>query len=166
MRILGIDPGSRVTGYGVVDVDGRRVSYVASGCIRTGDAGFPQRLRTIFMGITQIVNSYSPTELAIEQVFVKHNVASALKLGQARGAAICAAMQSEINVSEYSPSEVKLALVGNGRATKEQVQHMVCVLLKLNGMPQMDASDALAIALSHAQRVGTVHRIAQAGVLS
>lgn len=158
-RVLGIDPGSRITGFGLVDVNGRDFRYLESGCIRMSDADFPQRLRQIFTGITQIVEDYQPDMLAIEKVFVKNNVASALKLGQARGAAICAAVMGDLQVSEYSPTEVKKAIVGNGRAGKEQVQHMVCALLQLKGLPQVDASDALAIALCHGQLFFTQNKI-------
>lgn len=150
-RILGIDPGSRVTGFAVLDVNGATYQYVVSGCIRTTKNSFPARLREIFSGIEQIVQQYLPQEMAIENVFVKHNVSSALKLGQARGAAICAVLSHSVDVFEYSPASIKRAVVGKGNAAKEQVQHMVTAVLKLPAIPQADAADALAVALCHAQ---------------
>ena len=165
-RIIGIDPGSRVTGYGIVEQDGQQVTYIASGCIRTTDAVFPQRLGTIFTGVEQVLYEFRPDEMAIEQVFVNKNADSALKLGQARGAAICAGVNRSLPVAEYAPREIKQAVVGTGSATKEQVQHMVVSILKLDGAPAPDAADALATALCHGhqQRVhaqlGTGKRIA------
>jgi len=150
-RILGIDPGSRVTGFAVLDVNGIAYRYVVSGCIRTTEDFFPARLREIFSGIEQIVEEYLPQEMAIENVFVKRNVSSALKLGQARGAAICAVLSHSVGVFEYSPATIKRAVVGKGNAAKEQVQHMVTAVLKLPAIPQADAADALAVALCHAQ---------------
>ncbi len=149
LRVLGIDPGSRVTGFGIVDQEARRSTYVASGCIRVKGEALPQRLRCIFEGIDDIVRRYRPDEVAIEGVFVHRNAGSALKLGQARGAAICAVMQESLPVSEYAPAEIKQAIVGRGRAEKGQVQHMVKVLLNLAVSPQADAADALAVALCH-----------------
>jgi crossover junction endodeoxyribonuclease RuvC len=148
-RILGIDPGSRITGFGVIELEGSKLSYVESGCIRAGDGDFAGRLKTIFDGVRDIVEIYGPTEVAIEQVFMHRNPDSALKLGQARGAAICAVMSKGLTISEYTPSEIKKATVGKGNAAKDQVQHMVQALLKLPGMPQADAADALAVALCH-----------------
>jgi len=148
-RILGIDPGSRITGYGVIDGDGIRNRYLDCGSIRLPALPFPERLRLIFDGIGEIIETHRPAEVAIEQVFVNRNPGSALKLGQARGAAICAAVTRGLPVAEYSPREVKLAVVGGGGADKEQVQHMVCVLLGLSDRPQSDAADALGIALCH-----------------
>ncbi len=150
-RILGIDPGSRVTGFAVLDVNGAAYCYVVSGCIRTTEDFFPARLREIFSGIEKIVQQYLPQEMAIENVFVKRNVSSALKLGQARGAAICAVLGHPVGVFEYSPTSIKRAVVGKGNAAKEQVQHMVMAVLKLSAIPQADAADALAVALCHAQ---------------
>lgn len=150
-RILGIDPGSRITGFGVIEVSGGKARYVASGCIRVASKPFPERLREIFDGIGEIVGSYAPEDMVIEQVFVKINVSSALKLGQARGAAICAGATRGLRVHEYSATQVKQAIVGKGNAAKEQVQHMVCALLSLPARPQADAADALAIALCHVQ---------------
>jgi len=152
--ILGIDPGSRVTGFGVIRQQGNKVTYINSGCIRTEGADFALRLREIFEGVQQIVKTYQPEMVAIEKVFVKINVDSALKLGQARGAALCACVLDGAKVSEYSPTQVKRTVVGAGRASKEQVQHMVMRLLQLSDMPSSDAADALAIALCHVQHEG------------
>lgn len=149
MRILGIDPGSRITGFGVIDIHGSQVCYIASGCIRVAGEALPERLQQIFAGVAEIALEYRPEAMAIERVFMARNADSALKLGQARGAAICAATSHELVVSEYSPREIKQAVVGRGGATKEQVQHMVCALLGLNDTPQADAADALAVALCH-----------------
>ena len=115
-RILGIDPGSRVTGYGVVEQDGQQITYIASGCIRTSDSAFPERLGTIFTGVEQVLDEFRPDEMAIEQVFVNKNAGSALKLGQARGAAICAGVNRSLPVAEYAPREIKQAIVGRGGA--------------------------------------------------
>ena len=149
MRILGMDPGSRVTGYGVVEIVARNVKYVDSGCIRTGSGDLPDRLKKIYQGVREIIEHYNPQEMAVEQVFMGRNADSALKLGQARASAICAGFEHDINVFEYAARQIKQALVGKGSADKTQVQHMVKVLLKLQGDPQMDASDALAVALCH-----------------
>jgi len=149
-RIIGIDPGSRITGYGIIDSDGRNVHYIASGCIRTADENIPGRLRTIFEGIQELLDGYHPDEMAIEKVFMHRNADSALKLGQARGAAISAVVVQNLGVSEYTPNEIKQAVVGKGHADKTQVQHMIRILLNLNGMPQVDAADALAVAYCHA----------------
>jgi len=149
LRILGIDPGSRITGFGIIEREGNRVVYVESGCIRAGDGDFAGRLKTIFDGLRDVVTIYAPEQVAIEQVFMHRNPDSALKLGQARGAAICAVMSMGLNISEYTPSEIKQATVGKGNAAKEQVQHMVTAMLKLPGTPQADAADALAVALCH-----------------
>lgn len=158
-RILGIDPGSQITGYGVIEVSGTRASYVASGCVRTGGGSLPERLKVIFRGIGEIVLAYHPHEMAVEQVFVHKNVDSALKLGQARGAAICACVMQDLPVSEYTPREIKQAIVGTGNAAKEQIQHMVRMLLKLPDLPQADAADALAVALCHSHTRQTLDRI-------
>lgn len=149
-RVLGIDPGSRVTGYGVIETDGRRSRHLASGCIRTVSGEFPQRLGEIFQGVREVLEAWQPQQVAVEQVFVSRNAASALKLGQARGAAVSAVVTLHMPVFEYTPAAVKQGLVGNGRAEKEQVLHMVRVLLGLQGRMALDASDALAIALCHA----------------
>lgn len=147
--ILGIDPGSRITGYGLIKEENRKISYLDSGCIRTSEGELSQRLLQIFNGICQLMDEYSPDEVAIEQVFVHQNPSSALKLGHARGVAMVAAASHRIRVSEYSPREVKQSLVGYGAAEKEQVKHMVVNLLMLNSPPQSDAADALAIAICH-----------------
>ncbi len=149
--ILGIDPGSRKTGFGIINVIGNKTEYVTSGVIRMADADeLPARLKVIFTSITQIINQYCPQEMAIEQVFMAKNAASALKLGQARGAAIVAAVALDLPVSEYEARKVKQSVVGNGAADKIQVQHMVKTLLHLPAAPQEDAADALAVALCHA----------------
>jgi len=148
-RILGIDPGSRLTGFGIIDIDGNRSAYVTSGCIRVQAETLPEKLKIIFEGITEIIEVNRPDQVSIENVFMHRNAASALKLGQARGAAISAAVMQSLQVAEYSPSEVKQSIAGKGNATKEQIQHMVVALLKLPGTPQEDAADALAIALTH-----------------
>ena len=148
-RILGIDPGSRITGYGVIDCDGGHSRYVASGCVRIPDGPLPGRLKVIFESVRELIADYDPAQLAVEQVFVNRNPDSALKLGQARGAAICAGVLHDLPVSEYSPREIKLAIVGRGGAEKGQVQHMVMALLELSRCPQADAADALAVALCH-----------------
>jgi crossover junction endodeoxyribonuclease RuvC len=159
MRILGIDPGSRFTGFGIIDVRGDRATAVHSGVIKTGNGEFPERLGIIFRGIRDLVVEYRPTEVAVENVFVSKNASSALKLGQARGAAICAAICEELPVSEYSPRSVKQAIVGKGSADKVQVQHMVCVLLQLRETPQEDAADALGVALCHQHTQQSMNRM-------
>ena len=162
-RVLGIDPGSRVTGFGVIESDGVRSRYLGSGCIRTNvDGSFPQRLGEIFNGVRAVLNEWRPHEVAIEQVFVSRNASSALKLGQARGAAISAIVTGELPVFEYTPAAVKQGLVGNGRAEKEQVQHMVRVILGMQGKMGLDESDALAIALCHAHSHATRRQIESA----
>ena len=161
-RILGVDPGSRITGYGVIDTDGRNVTYIASGCIKISATDIPSRLKTIFEGFQDIVRAYSPDEMAIEKVFMHRNADSALKLGQARGAAITAIVTNDISVSEYTPNEIKQAVVGRGHADKSQVQHMIRMLLNLNAMPQVDASDALAVAYCHGAVQNTLSNIKSA----
>ena len=158
-RILGIDPGSRITGYGIIDVDGDRAAVATFGVIKTGAGEFPQRLGAIFAGIRELVDEFRPDEVAVENVFVSKNAASALKLGQARGAAICAALSRELPVAEYSPRSVKQAIVGRGGADKVQVQHMVCVLLQLRETPQEDAADALGVALCHQHTQQSMNRM-------
>ncbi len=148
-RIIGIDPGSRVTGYGIIDQLGQQIRYIASGCIRTRGEALAERLGMIFTGVNQVIDEYLPEEMAVEQVFMNKNADSALKLGQARGAAICAGVTRTLPVSEYAAREIKQAVVGKGGATKEQVQHMVRVLLSLDKPPPGDAADALAVAISH-----------------
>ena len=147
--ILGIDPGSRKTGFGIINVIGNKTEYVTSGVIRIPDVELPERLKIIFNSITQIINQYCPQEIAIEQVFMAKNADSALKLGQARGVAIVAATNQSLPVFEYAARQVKQTVVGIGSAEKSQVQHMVRTLLKLPANPQADAADALAIAITH-----------------
>lgn len=149
LRILGIDPGSRLTGFGVLDFDADKASYVASGTVQSIEGEFAARLRQIFESITEIVSQYQPDVVAIESVFVHRNASSALKLGHARSAAICATFETDVQVFEYAPREIKLAVVGNGAATKDQVQHMVVSILRLERSPSADAADALAAALCH-----------------
>ena len=149
-RILGIDPGSRVTGFGVIDVAGRHHSYVASGCIKTPvGAPLAERIEVIVRHLDEVIVQYRPTQAAVEQVFVNVNPAATLMLGQARGAAIAALVLRQLPVYEYTALQVKQAVVGQGKAAKEQVQHMVTHLLKLSATPQADAADALGVALCH-----------------
>ena len=162
-RILGIDPGSRVTGYGVIDSDGLRSRHVASGCIRASEGSLADRLGDIFRGISDVVGNYAPLEVALEQVVMAKNAASALKLGQARGAAICAVVTAGLPVSEYTPRMIKLAVVGTGKADKEQVQHMVKHILALEERLTADQADALAVAIGHAHSDTTLRRIAAGG---
>ena len=159
IRILGIDPGSRVTGYGVIDQDGQQIHYVASGCVRTKGESLAGRLGIIFDGVSEIIRAYQPGEMAIEQVFMNKNADSALKLGQARGAAICAGVQAGVPVEEYAARQIKQAVVGRGGASKEQVQHMMCVLLSLQQTPPSDAADALGVAVCHGHHRETRRRI-------
>ncbi|MBS0908300.1 crossover junction endodeoxyribonuclease RuvC [Tatumella sp. JGM118] len=147
--ILGIDPGSRITGYGVIRQTGRQLTYLGSGCIRTNTPELPERLRLIYAGVSEIITQFSPDYFAIEQVFMAKNADSALKLGQARGAAIVAAVNLALPVFEYAARQVKQTVTGTGAAEKSQVQHMVRNLLKLPANPQADAADALAIAITH-----------------
>jgi crossover junction endodeoxyribonuclease RuvC len=151
-RILGIDPGSRLTGFGVVDCIDDSSTYVASGAVNTTDGEFKDRIRLIFQSINSLVEEYRPHVVAIESVFVHKNAGSALKLGHARSAAICATFEYDLDVFEYAPREIKQAIVGTGSATKEQVQHMVRSILELDGNPSPDAADALATALCHAHQ--------------
>lgn len=151
MRILGIDPGSRITGYGIIDKSGNRLIHVDNGAIFTDSAvDFPGRLLRIFQGVTEIITRFQPDSVAVEQVFFANNVQSALKLGQARGAAIVAAVNAGLPAHEYTPMQVKSAVVGYGHARKDQVQQMVKALLALPEIAQEDASDALALAICHA----------------
>lgn len=161
--ILGIDPGSRVTGYGVIEASGGNSIYIDSGCIRTDPkAELSERLGQIFEGINEIIRLYLPQEVGVEQVFMAKNADSALKLGQARGAAIVACTTLKIPVFEYTARQVKQAVVGTGSAQKEQVQLMVCQLLKLHKSPQEDAADALGVALCHTHMQRSMIRMAGA----
>lgn len=165
MRILGIDPGSRLTGFGVIDVQGQNRMYVASGCIKTHGGTLPERIKAILEGIAEVVAAYHPDESAVEQVFVNVNPASTLLLGQARGAAIAALVLAGLPVAEYTALQAKQAVVGNGHADKEQVGMMVQRLLRLTGVPQADAADALAVALTHAQHgSGAMRQLAGRGL--
>ncbi|MBC7710868.1 MAG: crossover junction endodeoxyribonuclease RuvC [Rhizobacter sp.] len=149
--ILGIDPGLRSTGFGLIEQSGNTLAYVASGCIKTDDKGtLPERLLTIAQDIQSIINQHQPDDVVVEKVFVNVNPQSTLLLGQARGAAITAAVLAGATVYEYTALQVKQAVVGHGKAAKEQVQEMVKRLLKLDTTPQADAADALATAITHA----------------
>ena len=150
MRILGIDPGLRVTGFGVIERDGSKLGYVTSGCVRSGTGELAARLKTILEGLSEVIAAHRPQEVAIEKVFVNVNAQSTLALGQARGTAICAAVLAGLPVAEYTALQVKQSVVGKGHAGKEQVQHMVRRLLALPGDPSADAADALACAICHA----------------
>ncbi|MCW5605780.1 MAG: crossover junction endodeoxyribonuclease RuvC [Burkholderiales bacterium] len=150
MRILGIDPGLRVTGFGVIDKAGQKLTYVTSGCIRTSGGELGTRLKAILDGLAEVIADSDPAQVALEKVFVNVNPQSTLLLGQARGAAVCAAVMRDLPVAEYTALQVKQAVVGNGHAKKEQVQEMVRRLLRLTGDPSPDAADALACAICHA----------------
>jgi len=152
VRVLGIDPGSQCTGFGVVDATGPRLAYVASGVIRTQQGEFSVRLCEIFRCIRTVVAQYRPQEIAIERVFVNRNPDSALKLGQARGAAICGTVDANAEIFEYATRQIKQAVVGTGSAEKAQVQLMMRSILKLDGPVAVDAADALAAAVCHALR--------------
>lgn len=149
-RILGLDPGLRITGFGVIDVLGSQLRYVASGCIKTRDGELPGRLKTLLDGVREVIATYQPDKVAVEKVFVNVNPQSTLLLGQARGAVICGAVSCELPVAEYTALQVKQSVVGYGKAAKEQVQHMVQRLLALDASPGPDAADALACAICHA----------------
>ena len=164
MRILGIDPGSRITGFGVIDVPApQRVVYVASGVIKTAQGTLAERIAEIVQGIGEVALTYSPTVSAIEQVFVNVNPAATLMLGQARGAAIAALVLAKLPVYEYTALQVKKSVVGQGKAAKEQVQDMVVRLLQLPAAPSADAADALACALCHAQTAAMLAAVANTG---
>ncbi|EIJ44094.1 crossover junction endodeoxyribonuclease RuvC [Beggiatoa alba B18LD] len=164
-RILGIDPGSRVTGFGIIEAHAQKAVFVTCGCIRTHTTDMPTRLHEIYTGLQSLIAQYQPSVLAIEQVFVSRNVSSALKLGQARGAAIVAAVVQGLHVHEYAPNQIKQAVVGQGHAQKEQVQQMVKILLCLSAVPQADAADALAVALCHLHTAQHQQQLAKAGIL-
>ena len=150
MLILGIDPGLRITGFGVIEQTGGKLRYVTSGCVRSGEGELAARLKVILDGLAEVIEANRPQEVAIEKVFVNVNPQSTLLLGQARGTAICAAVIAGLPVAEYTALQVKQAVVGKGHAKKEQVQHMVKRLLALPGDPSPDAADALACAICHA----------------
>ena len=161
--ILGIDPGSNITGYGIIDIKDNHATHVTHGDIHLGDVELPIKLCTIFEKITSIIDDFKPEEVAVEKVFMHRNADSALKLGQARGAVITACALQNIPVFEYTPNQIKQSTVGKGHAAKQQVQHMVKVLLCLNEMPATDAADALAIALCHAYSRAGIQRMGLAG---
>jgi crossover junction endodeoxyribonuclease RuvC len=163
IRVLGIDPGSQRTGFGVVDATGARLTYVASGVIRTTQGEFASRLCEIFRCMKTIVAQYQPQEIAIEKVFVNRNPDSALKLGQARGAAICGTAESNADVFEYATRQIKQAVVGSGGAEKAQVQLMMRSILKIESPVPADAADALAAAVCHALRSRVRTSLARAG---
>jgi crossover junction endodeoxyribonuclease RuvC len=150
VRILGVDPGLRVTGFGIIEKSGSRLLYVTSGCVRSGAGDLSARLKTIFDGLAEVIATNQPHEVAIEKVFVNVNPQSTLLLGQARGTAICAAVLAGLPVAEYTALQVKQSVVGKGHAAKGQVQHMIRRLLALPGDPSPDAADALACAICHA----------------
>ena len=160
--ILGIDPGSRCTGYGVIWREGSKQGCITFGQIRTSGDELSQRLQQIYQGLLSVINTHHPDEAAIEQVFTCHNPQSALKLGQARGAALVATAMHALPISEYSARQVKQAVVGYGNADKAQVQYMIQQLLTLEKPPQSDAADALAIALCHANSLGLKERLKEA----
>ncbi len=151
IRILGIDPGLRITGFGIIEKTGAKLGYLTSGCVKTPQEGaLPLRLKTILDGLREVIAVHKPQQVAVEIVFVNVNPQSTLLLGQARGAAICAAVDAGLPIAEYTALQVKQSVVGNGHAAKEQVQHMVRRLLALPGDPSPDAADALACAICHA----------------
>ena len=157
MIILGIDPGLRTTGFGVIEKHGSKLRYIASGTIKSGlEGALPPRLKIILDGVREVVSIYGPQCAAIEKVFVNVNPQSTLLLGQARGAAICALVGADLEVAEYSPTQIKQSVVGSGRAAKPQVQDMVARLLKLPGLPGSDAADALGVAICHAHTYDTL----------
>ncbi len=165
-RILGIDPGSRLTGFGIVDCAGDRASYVASGSVDSIKGDFPSRLKMIFRSVGEIVAEFRPDVVAIESVFMHRNASSALKLGHARSAAICATFELELEVFEYAPREIKQAVVGTGAASKDQVQHMIMHLLQLKSEPSPDAADALAAAMCHANQRRLNSKIGDAALVA
>lgn len=161
LRILGIDPGLRVTGFGVIEVNQQSLTYVTSGCIKTTGEGLPDRLKEILSGLMEIIESHDPTIAVVEKVFVNVNPQSTLLLGQARGAAISAAVLKDVAVSEFTALQVKQSVVGNGHADKSQVQEMVRRLLNLPSAPSTDAADALACAICYAHSERVTSRIQQ-----
>jgi crossover junction endodeoxyribonuclease RuvC len=164
-RVLGLDPGSLRTGFGVIDCNARGEKHITSGCIRASGDDFAQRLRQIHEAVLAIVAEFRPDEIAVERVFMHRNADSALKLGQARGAAICAAVMRGAVVYEYAPRAIKLAVVGTGAADKAQVSHMVQALLTIAQPASADVSDALAVALCHGQARRSAQRLFAGGAL-
>ena len=163
VRILGIDPGLRVTGFGLLERSGQKLRYVTSGVVRTPVGELPERLKAILESLCAVIAEHAPDQVAVEKVFVNVNPESTLLLGQARGAAICAAVSKGLPVAEYTALQVKQSVVGNGHAAKEQVQDMVRRLLALPGEPSADAADALACAICHAHGGQGLGRLATAG---
>jgi len=157
--ILGIDPGSRKTGWGVIEANGDKLRFVDCGVIRLPEGALPERLKLIAEGLDQVIRCHSPQVASVEEVFMASNPGSALKLGQARGAAVVAAMLHNVTVSEYTARQIKQAVVGSGAADKDQVQYMVRLLLKLQFNPKEDAADALAAAVCHAHSQQTLIRM-------
>ncbi|UUX95642.1 crossover junction endodeoxyribonuclease RuvC [Aquabacterium sp. J223] len=169
MRILGIDPGLQTTGFGVIDCDGPRLAYAASGTIRTADAArgdLPARLKILFEGVREVVERYRPDTASVEIVFVNVNPQSTLLLGQARGAALAALVAGGLPVSEYTAVQMKKAVVGHGQAAKHQVQAMVARLLSLPGVPGTDAADALGLAIAHAHAGASLAVLGRQAVLA
>jgi crossover junction endodeoxyribonuclease RuvC len=162
VRILGIDPGFQRTGYGIIDVTGNHSRHVSHGVIRVDGAEPGERLRCIYLSLQELLARFGPAEAAVEKVFMDRNADSALKLGQARGAAITACAVAGLPVHEYSPNQIKQTTVGRGHAEKQQVQHMIRVLLCLAARPQADAADALAVAVCHAHQREGRRRLAAA----
>ncbi len=163
-RILGIDPGLQTTGFGVIEVEGRHLAYVASGTIRTGEAAqsdLPARLKIIFEGVREVVETYRPVCASVEIVFVNVNPQSTLLLGQARGAALAALVSGGLPVAEYTALQLKKSIVGHGHASKEQVQQLVMRLLQLPGLPGKDAADALGLAITHAHAGASLAALAR-----
>ena len=160
--ILGIDPGSRVTGYGLINAVGNKLEYVGCGCIRTQTQDFPQRLQIIHAELVKVIEQFSPQQSAVEEVFMGRNASAALKLGHARGAAMVACLSKQLPLAEYSARKVKQAVVGNGAADKAQVQHMVKALLSISDNIAEDAADALAVAICHAHTQASLIRMAGA----
>ena len=160
IRILGIDPGSQNTGYGIIEMDGNHARHITHGILKLQQDDLSVKLQTIFRELSRIISEFHPDEAAIEQVFMHRNADSALKLGQARGAAITACAEQDLPVFEYTANQVKQATVGKGHAAKQQVQHMIKVLLCLQEIPQSDAADALAVALCHGHSREGIMRMA------
>lgn len=162
VRILGIDPGSRFTGWGVIETRGAMLRHIAHGCIRTGEGALPPRLKIIHQELAAVIVEHGPQEYAVEEVFMRVNIGTALILGQARGVAVLAGAVAGLPFAEYAPAQIKRAIVGNGRADKAQIQHMVKLLLKMQGDTASaltaDAADALAIAICHAHVRGTINK--------
>ena len=166
LSVIGIDPGSRVTGYGIIRCQGQKIQHLAHGCIKIDSEDWSSRLHEIFAGLTKVIHQYHPEHAAIEQVFMSQNANSAIKLGQARGAAIVAVAEHGLPLAEYAARQVKRAVVGYGAATKQQIQHMMKQLMGLPELPPADAADALAIALCHAHSFECTKRLQRAQVKS